>query len=83
MTKIMSCAVALGLVVASSSGVLARGTGGASSFAPGHEMKSGGTAPVSGLHGAAGWAPGQQMRAAGGPTVGSHGAAVYTPGFLK
>jgi hypothetical protein len=89
MTKILSCAVVVGLLVASSSSVFARGgvnNGGsnASQVSPGHEMNSGGTAPVKGLNGAAGWAPGHQTST---PTVtapgNSNGAAVYAPGFLK
>jgi hypothetical protein len=85
MNKILSCAAVLGLLVASSSSVFAKGPGGASAVSPGHEMRSGGTAPVPGLHGAAGWAPGQQMRAGVTPTgtAPGNGAAVYAPGFLK
>lgn len=88
MTRILSCAAVLGLLVASSSSVFAKGPGGgASAVSPGHEMRSGGTAPVPGLHGAAGWAPGQQMRsnvtATPGVTAPGNGAAVYAPGFPK
>jgi hypothetical protein len=87
MTKILCCAVGVGLLVASSS-VFARGPGGnnggtnASQVSPGHLMNSGATPPVTGLHGAAGWAPGHQTST---PTVTApgNGAAVYAPGFLK
>jgi hypothetical protein len=88
MTKFLSCAVVVGLLVASSSSVFARGgvnNGGtnASQVSPGHEMKGTTPAPVSG-NGAAGWAPGHQTST---PTVtapgNSNGAAVYAPGFLK
>ena len=90
MKRIVSCAAVVGLLIASSSSVFARGgvnNGGtnASAVSPGQEMKSGGTPPVTGLHGAAGWAPGQQMRSGVTPTVTApgNGAAVYAPGFLK
>jgi hypothetical protein len=58
--KIISCAAVVGLLVASSSSVFARGgvnNGGtnASAVSPGQEMKSGGTPPVTGLHGAPGF----------------------------
>jgi hypothetical protein len=85
MTKFLSCAVVVGLLVASSSSVFARGgvnNGGtnASQVSPGHEMK--GTTPAP--NGAASWAPGHQTST---PTVtapgNSNGAAVYAPGFLK
>jgi hypothetical protein len=91
MTKFLSCAVVVGLIVASSSSVFAKGPGGnnggtnASGVSPGHAPSS--TLPVMGLHGAAGYAPGQQMLHPTG-TVGNtsapgNGAAVYAPGFLK
>jgi len=89
MTKILSCAAVVGLLVASSSGVLAKGPGGgmgASSFAPGHEIKTAPpTGPTAGFPGASGYAPGQQMRSGVTPsaTAPGNGAAVYTPGFLK
>jgi hypothetical protein len=84
MTKLLSCAAVVGLLVASSSSVFAKGPGGnnggtnASAVAPGHQS---GTAPVPGP-GASGWAPGRQTSA---PTVTApgNGAAVYAPGFLK
>jgi hypothetical protein len=86
MTKILSCVVVVGLLIASSSSVFARGgvnNGGtnASTFAPGRQT---GTPPVPGP-GASGWAPGHQTSA---PTVtppghSTNGAAVYAPGFLK
>ena len=87
MTKILSCAAVLGLLVASSSSVFAKGPGGASAVSPGHEFKGSGTAPVQGLPGASGWSPGQQMRndvlPKPGVTAPGNGAAVYAPGFLK
>jgi len=85
MNKILSCAAVVGLLVASSSSVFARGgvnNGGtnASGVSPGHQT---GTPPVPGP-GASGWAPGHQTST---PTVtapgNSNGAAVYAPGFLK
>jgi hypothetical protein len=83
--KIVSCAAAVGLLVAAASSVFAGG--GASAASPGHEFKSSGTAPVSGRPGASGWAPGQQMinnvKPASGVTAPGNGAAVYAPGFLK
>jgi len=85
MTKILSCAAMVGLLVASSS-VFAKGPGGgASTASPGYQFGHGSTPPVSGLHGAAGFAPGQQMRAGVTPTgtAPGNGAAVYAPGFLK
>jgi hypothetical protein len=94
MTKFLSCAAVLGLLVASSSSVLAKGPGGgaasamsASTMSPGHESKSGNPAPVPGLPGASGWSPGQQMghdvTPRPGVTAPGNGAAVYAPGFLK
>jgi hypothetical protein len=84
MTKILSCAAVLGLLVASSSSVLARGGGGASHFTPAYASRNPGSStltPVPGLSGPSAYAPGQQMRAYG-PGSG-HGASVYAPGFLK
>jgi hypothetical protein len=86
MTKILSGAAVVGLLVASSSGVLAKGPMGASSFAPGHEIKAAPpTGPTAGFPGASGYAPGQQMRSGVTPsaTAPGNGAAVYAPGFLK
>jgi hypothetical protein len=85
MTKIMSCAAVLGLLVASSSSVFAKGPGGgASTFTPAYASKNPGSStltPVPGLSGPAAYAPGQQMRANG--TGSGNGASVYAPGFLK
>jgi hypothetical protein len=95
MTKILSCAAVLGLLVASSSSVLARGpgvqSGGASHFTPAFESNqpAGHTTltPVPGLSGPKAFAPGQQMRndmpPPAGVTAPAHGASVWTPGFLK
>jgi hypothetical protein len=85
MTKIMSCAAVVGLLVASSSSVFAKGPGGASTVSPGYQFRNGGTPPVSGLPGAAGFAPGQQMHSGVTPsaTAPGNGAAVYAPGFLR
>ena len=88
MTKILSCAAVLGLLVASSSSVLAKGpgaapSGSASSFSPGQQFRANGpvtSGPTTGP-GASGYAPGQQMRAFGSGT--GNGASVYAPGFLK
>jgi hypothetical protein len=89
MTKILSCAAVLGLLVASSSSVLAKGPGGqgggASHFTPAFESRqpAGHTTltPVTGLSGPKAFAPGQQMNAFGSGS--GHGASVYAPGFLK
>jgi hypothetical protein len=86
MTKILCCAVGVGLLVASSC-VFAKGLGGnnggtnASQVSPGHEFKGTTPAPAPGP-GASGWAPGHQTST---PTVTApgNGAAVYAPGFLK
>jgi hypothetical protein len=86
MTKILSCAAVLGLLVASSSSVIAgQHGGGASAVTPAAQFKSGSTnpAPVPGLSGPAAYAPGQQMRFINGSTPPSTGASVYAPGFLK
>ena len=62
MTKILSCAAVLGLLVASSSGVLAKGPGGpsgsASSISPGHQAVAGPPTilPTAGFPGASGYA---------------------------
>lgn len=89
MTKILSCAAGLGLLVASSSSILARGPGGAgpsggsvgaSSFSPGHQFQTSGS--VTGHPGASGYAPGQLYRQKG-PGTGNPGASVYAPGFIK
>jgi len=82
MTKILSCAAVAGLLVASSSSVLAGG--GASHFTPAFQSKNPGSAtltPVPGLSGARAYAPGQQMPAYGSGS--GNGASVYAPGFLK
>jgi hypothetical protein len=85
MTKILAV---LGLLVASSSSVFAKGPGGsgggASTFTPAFQSRNPGSAtltPVPGLSGAPAYAPGQQMRANGSGS--GHGASVYAPGFLK
>jgi hypothetical protein len=89
MTKILSCAAVLGLLVASSSGVLAKGPGGgASHFTPAYasdHSSSSTLKPVPGLSGAPAFAPGQQMRndMPSSVTAPGNGAAVYAPGFLK
>ncbi len=90
MTKILSCAAVLGLLVASPSSVLAKGPGGsmgASSFSPGHQFRAAGgpptIGPTAGYPGASGYAPGRVYIGNGGPTTGSPGASIYAPGFLK
>jgi hypothetical protein len=92
MNKILSCTAVLGLLVASSSSVLARGPGGgggASTFTPAYASRTGSSTltPVTGLSGPSAYAPGQQMRnhmpAPSGVTAPGNGAAVYAPGFLK
>jgi hypothetical protein len=91
MNRFLSCAAAVGLLVASSSGVFAgsRG-GGASHVTPAAEAvnptsSSNPLKPVSGLSGAEAFAPGQQMRnhMTSPATAPGNGAAVYAPGFLK
>jgi len=91
MSKILSCAAVLGLLVASSSSVFAGGHGGgASTFTPAFQSRNPGSAtltPVPGLSGARAYAPGQQMGnnmpAPSGVTAPGNGAAVWAPGFLK
>ncbi len=85
MTKIVSCAAVLGLLVASSSSVFARGLGGmgASTVSPGHQFQTHGpvtSGPTAGP-GASGYAPGRQYIQNGRTT--NPGASVYAPGFLK
>ncbi len=88
MSKILSCAAVLGLLVASSSSVFA-GQHGASAVTPAAQFRSGSPNPApfpgSSGPGPAGFAPGQQMRAGVTPTgtAPGNGAAVYAPGFLK
>ncbi len=82
MSKLLSAALAAGLVVAASSAVYARGGGngggfGASGYAPGHSFRSYG--PVSGYPGASGYAPGR-MKKLYGPVYGHPGASGYAPG---
>ena len=93
MTKILSCAAVVGLLVASSSSVFAKGPGGgASSFSPGQKFGAADhipptTGPTAGFPGASGYAPGRQMGnnvpAPSGVTAPGNGAAVYAPSFLK
>jgi hypothetical protein len=88
MNKMLSFAAVAGLLLASSSSVLARGPGGgASGVAPGQQFRAAGGAPTSGptaaFPGASGYAPGRVFIGNGGPTNGSPGASVYAPGFLK
>ena len=91
MTKFLSCAAVVGLLVASSSSVFAGGhSGGASTFTPAYASQNPGSStlkPVPGLSGPSAYAPGQQMRndmpAPSGATAPGNGAAVYAPGFLK
>jgi hypothetical protein len=85
MNKILSCATVVGLLVASTPGVFAKGPGGgASHFTPAYASENPGSStlkPVQGLSGPAAYAPGQQMRAYGSGS--GNGASVYSPGFLK
>jgi hypothetical protein len=82
MIKILSCVAVVGLLVASSSSVFARG--GASSNSPAALFKSGSTnpAPVPTLSGPASYAPGQEMRFNNPSGPPSTGASVYSPNFL-
>jgi hypothetical protein len=89
MTKILSCAAVVGLLVASSSSVFAGGRG-ASAVTPAAQFNSGSTSPlqpVTTLSGPSRYAPGQQMLndmpKPAGSTAPGNGAAVYAPGFLK
>lgn len=86
MKKILSCAAVVGLLVASSSSVFAKGPGGngggASHFTPAYASQNGSTlTPAPNRSGPAAYAPGQQMGAFGSGS--GHGASVYAPGFLK
>jgi hypothetical protein len=88
MTKIVTCAAVLGLLVASSAAALAKGPGGvgggASSFSPGHEFRTNGpvtSGPTAGP-GASGYAPGRQY-INNGAVSGSPGASGYAPGHRK
>jgi hypothetical protein len=85
MNKILSCAAVVGLLIASSSNVFAKGPGGgASHFTPAYASdhpSSSTLKPVQGLSGPSAYAPGQQMRAYGSGA--GNGASVYAPGFLK
>jgi hypothetical protein len=98
MTKILSCAAVLGLLVASSSSVLAGGRGGSmgvSSISPGNEFRTGTNTAVSvGGPGASGYAPGRRYledrnesptarEIDRDPAATGPGASVYAPGFLK
>ena len=69
MNRILSCAAVLGLLVASSSSVLAKGPGGqgggASHFIPAYASQNPSSStlkPAGGLSGPSAYAPGQQMR---------------------
>jgi hypothetical protein len=75
MTKILSFAVVVGLLVATSSTADARGMG-ASSFAPGQSFRAHGS--VAGHPGASGYAPGRLMQAHGS-LRGHPGASGYGP----
>ncbi len=89
MTKLLSCGVAFGLLVVSSS-AFAGGHGGApnmgvSANSPGHQFLQNGpqtVGPTAGP-GASGYAPGQLYRAGAPTTATGQGASVYAPGFLK
>jgi hypothetical protein len=75
MTKILSLAALVGLLVAASSTADARM--GASAFAPGQSFRAHGS--VAGHPGASGYAPGRLMRAHGS-LRGHPGASGYAPG---
>ncbi len=80
MTKIMSCAAVVGLLVASPSSVFAKG--GASGISPGQKFIAADKQPTGGTPGASGYSPGQQYLN-NKTTNGSPGASIYAPGFLK
>lgn len=81
MKRILSFAAVLGLLVASSSIVSARGPGGVNP-PPGQAFISSGKQPTGGTPGASGYSPGRQYLD-NRTTSGSPGASVYAPGFLK
>jgi hypothetical protein len=85
MNKILSCAAVVGLLIASSSSVLAKGPGGgASGVSPGQTFIGAGKTATGGTPGASGYSPGDKYLDANKTTTGSHpGASVYAPGFLK
>ena len=85
MTKIMSCAAVVGLLVASSSSVFAKGPGGVISAAsPGHTFIGAGKTGTGGTPGASGYSPGDKYIDANKTTTGPNpGASVYAPGFLR
>ncbi len=91
LNKFLSCAAVLGLLVASSSSVLAGGRGGgASQFTPAFASQNPSQSalkPVTGFSGPAAYAPGHQFRdptsIGGNTSAPGNGAAVYAPGFLK
>ena len=82
MTKIMSCAAVVGLLVASSSCAFAKGPGGAPVASPGQAFVGAGRTPTGGTPGASGYSPGQQYLT-NKTTNGAPGASIYAPGFLK
>jgi hypothetical protein len=75
MTKILSLAAAIGLLVAASS--IADAREGASGFAPGQSFRAFGAVP--GHPGASGYAPGH-LRRIHGSVPGHPGASGYAPG---
>jgi hypothetical protein len=73
MTRILSCAAMVGLLVASSSSVFAKGPGAATSASsPGQQMQTGGSTNGPG---ASGYAPGKQMQSGGCAGPGASGCA--------
>ena len=83
MTKLLSVAAMAGLLIASSSAVLARD--GSSGFSPGHAMKSAHPNPHTRgtFHGASRFSPGHRMQLAhrNPHTRGTfHGASSFAPG---
>lgn len=78
-TKTISLAAIVGLIVVSSSTADARGgaSGGASGFSPGQQFRLSGA--VNGYPGASGYAPGHLKRL-NGPVPGRPGASGYAPG---
>ena len=77
MTKILSLAAAVGVLLAACLAADARGGFGASGFAPGQSFRSHGS--VAGFPGASGYAPGRLMRAHGS-VRGHPGASGFAPG---
>jgi hypothetical protein len=78
MTKILSLAAAVGLLIAAALTADARSSG-TSGFAPGQSFRAHGS--VAGYPGASGYAPGR-LKKTHGSVLGHPGASGYAPGHL-